>query len=299
MTRPTLFLLSGVLLVLGWTACSLGPNTSALEPESRDFYAKARLVMAEAEKEIFLHLPDAASRRDFVADFWAKRDPDLSTEANEFQDEFERRVEHANLRFNDGRKGMDTDRGRIYIYLGPPDKTEEFPFSTSTEIRGPILWWIYYWFELGISFADVRNTGVYKIYEIEGNLLDAIERSKLGAVNQSWGTGGPYLDFDVTYDRSKKALVAAIPVKTETIVDDNGRWKANFAFTFYIYKNKAPREKVVEERSYETPVSALDRERKVVFEFPYDLPPGKTYLDVILTGPKTLGQARKIFTLKN
>jgi GWxTD domain-containing protein len=299
MTRSTAFFFSGIILILSWTACSLGPKTLALEPESRDFYAKARLVMAEAEKEIFLHLPDAASRLEFITDFWAKRDPDPATEDNEFRDEFERRVDHADLRFNEGRKGMDTDRGRIYIYLGPPDKTEEFPFQTSTEIRGPILWWIYYGFELGISFVDARNTGVYKISEIEGNLLDAIERSKLGAVNQSWGTDGPYFDFDVTYDRSKKALVAAIPVKTDNIIDNNGLWKGDFAFIFYIYKNKAPKEKFVLERSYETPVSALDRERRVVFKFPYDLPPGKTYLDVILTGPKTLGQARKIFMVKN
>lgn len=290
----------GLLLVLfAGAACSLGPKTAALEPESRDFYARARLVMAEAEKDIFLGLPDTASRRDFIAEFWSKRDPTPETAENEFKDEFERRVEYANLRFNEGRKGMDTDRGRIYIYLGRPDKAEEFPFSTGPEIRGPILWWIYYRFELGIAFADVRNTGVYKIYEIEGNLLDAVERSKLGAVNQGGDRGGITLDFTVKYDRAKKALIAEIPVMSGAVVADQGRLTADFSFVFYIYKNGAPKEKLALERSYMADVSADDPERRIVFEFPYDLPPGKSYIDVLLTGPPALGRARKIFTLKN
>jgi GWxTD domain-containing protein len=57
-----------------------------------------------------------------VNEFWKKRDPDPSTEINEFKEEYFRRVEISNAFFKEGTTpGWLQDRGRIYIMLGPPD----------------------------------------------------------------------------------------------------------------------------------------------------------------------------------
>ena len=90
--RRTFLLLAAAAVLLGAAACSSLPKT-ALDPVSRDFYETARLVMTGEEDDIFQHLPDAESRREFISDFWAKRDPNPETESNEFKEEFERRIE--------------------------------------------------------------------------------------------------------------------------------------------------------------------------------------------------------------
>ncbi len=57
----------------------------------------------------------------FVRLFWARRDPDLATAANEFEIEFERRVEQADKLFSlPSERGALTERGKLLIILGPP-----------------------------------------------------------------------------------------------------------------------------------------------------------------------------------
>jgi len=38
----------------------------ALDPQSKSFYEKARLIMTKEEKDIFNHLPDIESRQEFI-----------------------------------------------------------------------------------------------------------------------------------------------------------------------------------------------------------------------------------------
>jgi GWxTD domain-containing protein len=127
------------ILVLGLVSCSGSEQKITLDPESRDFYTYAQLIMTKVEKNIFNHLPDKEARKEFMADFWVKRDPDPDTKENEFKDEFYRRIEYANKRFREGTPGWKTDRGRIYIYLGPPDKFEETFTHSGIDSRGEIV----------------------------------------------------------------------------------------------------------------------------------------------------------------
>ena len=148
-------------LALG-AACAAGPKVP-LDPESKSFYETARLIMTGEEQKIFNHLPDAAARREFIDDFWDKRDPDPGTEANEFKDEFFVRIAYANKHFKEGRPGWKTDRGRIYIYMGPPDKVEESFSHGDPDVRGSIIWWIYYRYGLGIEFVDPEEKATRSI----------------------------------------------------------------------------------------------------------------------------------------
>ncbi|HSJ16205.1 MAG TPA: GWxTD domain-containing protein [Longimicrobiales bacterium] len=63
-----------------------------------------------------------AERRDRWERFWAIRDPLAVTEVNEYRDAFFERVRYATEAFREpgGRAGWDTDRGEVYIVLGPP-----------------------------------------------------------------------------------------------------------------------------------------------------------------------------------
>jgi GWxTD domain-containing protein len=61
-------------------------------------------------------------RRERWERFWALRDPLAVTDVNEYRDEFFERVRYATEAFREpgGRAGWDTDRGEVYIVLGPP-----------------------------------------------------------------------------------------------------------------------------------------------------------------------------------
>jgi len=113
-----MILLGILIIVLGMIGCGTSKKV-ILDPESRDFYKTAQLIMTKEEKEIFNHLPDKESRGEFIEEFWAKRDPDPDTEVNEFKQEFLKRIDYANKYFKEGIPGWKTDRGRIYIIFGP------------------------------------------------------------------------------------------------------------------------------------------------------------------------------------
>jgi GWxTD domain-containing protein len=290
------------LLGLGPAGCTSGKP--ALEPESQAFISTARLIMTGAEKEIFNHLPDAASRQEFIADFWARRNPDPSAETNEFQQEFERRVEYANTHFREGHHGIDTDRGRIYLYLGSPDRVENFPFNQQESIRaapdairGPMLWWVYYRWELGIAFADKRNDGVYRIIQIEGNLMEAIDQAKLGATAPA--TGGRPLTFDLKYDSARRVLVLTIPVKKVDFKSEGGRLTTKFTFDLYVYRPGRTKDRLTEDREFSGTPEEVQAREALVFEFKYDLPPGKSYVDVIVSQEGTMTKSRQIFPVKS
>ena len=44
-----------------------------LDPESKQFYEYARMIMTDDEHDIFKHLADKEERARFVQDFWDKR----------------------------------------------------------------------------------------------------------------------------------------------------------------------------------------------------------------------------------
>ncbi|MCK7479399.1 MAG: GWxTD domain-containing protein [Candidatus Moduliflexus flocculans] len=92
-----------------------------LDPESEKFYRTARLIMTKEENRIFLRLPDVPSRKEFIEDFWLKRDPDPDTPLNEYRREFEARVDFVGKRFNkEGGPRIQHRPGPGLHFHGPP-----------------------------------------------------------------------------------------------------------------------------------------------------------------------------------
>lgn len=284
------------------TACGGGPKV-ALDPESKAFYETASLIMTREESRIFKLLSDVESRREFIDDFWAKRDPNADTDINEFRSEFEQRVAHAAKRFKgEGRRGWDTDRGRIYIFMGPPDKFEESVTHGDSTVRGSIIWWIYYRYGLGIEFVDEKANGSYRIRNYEGEFFEAIDILKMGA---SVGTADAFLKkvvkFDLSYDPAAGEIEIALPAKSINFKEnDKGEYVVDLRFKFYVYSG-AGLDKTVseEERSFAAPVSEIETLKDVRFRFAPALRPGVNYIDVIIQGRDARsGRIRRLFEVK-
>jgi GWxTD domain-containing protein len=80
-----------------------------------------RWLLTAQERRAYSGLSDPVSRSEFIANFWKGRDPKPETPENEFREEFDRRVDFADSRFaQDEVRGSLTDRGMVFILLGPP-----------------------------------------------------------------------------------------------------------------------------------------------------------------------------------
>ncbi len=86
--------------------------------------------------------------------FWAKRDPTPEDGYNEYKEEFFRRLNFANEEFTVIRPGWKTDRGRIYITLGPPDDVRRDPYYVGGQSIE-----IWYYDRLGRQYVFVDRTG--------------------------------------------------------------------------------------------------------------------------------------------
>ena len=89
--------------------------------------------------------------------YWKQYDPTPETEYNELMEEYYSRIDYAGLEFRGISKqnGLSTDRGKIYIQHGKPDKIER-----ASDLRGYVVeTWIYNSLNQNFVFIDKQGTG--------------------------------------------------------------------------------------------------------------------------------------------
>jgi GWxTD domain-containing protein len=135
-------------------------------------------IITDEEKSAFKALKTDEEREQFIEQFWLRRDPSTDTIENEFKEDHYSRIAYANERFQSGKPGWKTDRGRIYILYGKPTEIESHPAggqyqrpfeegggSTSTY---PFETWRYRYIEgIGneviLEFVDPTMSGEYRL----------------------------------------------------------------------------------------------------------------------------------------
>jgi GWxTD domain-containing protein len=98
----------------------------------------------------------AGDRARLWREFYEASDPNTGTPENEALNQYFSRVNAANQRFKDeGLPGWRTDRGEVFITLGPPDESVESTPGTSSRI----IRWTYLTHRLEIYFQDETGFG--------------------------------------------------------------------------------------------------------------------------------------------
>lgn len=152
---------NNVRLILFFLAFAHGLFAAAVSYE--EWVAEDVLyIIADEEEAVWRGLATEGEREKFIKQFWLRRDPTPNTYENEYKAEHYRRIAFANEKYAFGGAGWKTDRGRIYIRFGPPDRIE----LRSTD--GPGENWHYRWIEefsteLDVEFVDAAGTGEYRI----------------------------------------------------------------------------------------------------------------------------------------
>ena len=135
-----------VAFVTGLWLCSL-PAVAAkhapLPPRYEHWLdQEVNYLITDQEQKAFLRLVTDHDRDTFIENFWAIRNPDANSPSNAFREEHYRRLEYANSHF--GEPGMNdgwrTDRGMVYITLGPPQQRRPYPNTMNLQ---PMEIWFY------------------------------------------------------------------------------------------------------------------------------------------------------------
>lgn len=239
--RSALFSMLILMLLLLQVGCASSRVLRVpLDPNSQKFLDIVRYIITPAEEKIFREMP-AEDRAEFVVDFWKRRDPTPETAANEFRTQYYARVAQADKAFRAGIPGWLTDRGRIYILLGPPtdvirksmgESTVELSkrnrdlssdlLEEGTRTERPTEIWIYNQYPdyfsgpLRLVFVDYESNGDYKLttdVEVKPFSMMTYRASDPNLVKFQWlgevvdGSSPrilPFLDFEKTLGKIEK-----------------------------------------------------------------------------------------------
>jgi GWxTD domain-containing protein len=101
-----------------------GVAEAALSKTAQDWRrGPEKFLLSDDEEKQWKSLKTDGEAAAFIDLFWARRDPTLDTPRNEFREEFLSRVRYCDAAFPEKRlRGALTERGQVYILLGPPEK---------------------------------------------------------------------------------------------------------------------------------------------------------------------------------
>lgn len=98
-----------------------------------------RILGTQKERDEWDRLRTDEERRAFIDAFWLARDPDPQTRVNEARIEFLHRIAFADVAFNEvpDDRGSLTDRGRVFVLLGPPQRVSIRPLTRREVVAAP------------------------------------------------------------------------------------------------------------------------------------------------------------------
>lgn len=185
-----------ILLLAAWAQAETSAWLAHVEP-----------VITSAEKKRYLSL-SAAERRAFEDNFWIDK---LVS-----QQEYERRLAYIDQMYGSGKtgSGANTDRGRVYLSLGPPNSVTRLP---SSRILYPVEIWYYsgaenlgIHYEFHLLFYQRNGTGEYRLYSPDLNTI----RDLLNPQSSTRGMFGPN---DIITEADIRTQLTLPPAEDEVI----------------------------------------------------------------------------------
>jgi GWxTD domain-containing protein len=131
-------------------------------------------IITPEERKVFRALRDEKDRESFIEQFWNRRNPDPKSARNEFKQKHYLRIDYANKHFESSIPGWKTDRGRILIMYGMPDRITSYPNGAIPPPDRPPgdtfpyeVWWYQHIDGIGdnieLEFVDVSLNNEYRL----------------------------------------------------------------------------------------------------------------------------------------
>ncbi len=127
------------------------------------YFEYSKYIATQDEKDDWNKISTEAGRKEYLVNFWNKRNKNSGLADNTYQNEYFNRVELANKRYNMMQKsGWKTDRGRVLIMYGEPNEIETHPDEPDMK---PYEVWKYFSIESGVTFifGNIEGFGDYSL----------------------------------------------------------------------------------------------------------------------------------------
>jgi GWxTD domain-containing protein len=273
--------------------------------EHQEFFKYAQYLFTKNERKIFRSLSTDEARERFIKNFWEIRDPSPYTADNEFKLEMEQRYEYVIKYFKEGPiPGWKTDRGRIFLMLGPPTAQQE-DMQVDELNRASIIQWYYDEYNVYVRFIDYEGTGIYQmdLRTVSLALLDVLDNKKYFIVNKEGNINLEALDIDLNYDNKTREFLVEVGTKNlnyEDVPESSSEMMAKIKVDLVVYPSKKLDDfsKYSEVKSVKVPKEKLlEKKATISIRIPLELPKGKIKIDAIITD--ALGDAvfRKFISL--
>jgi len=273
-------------------ACSRAPKIKG-DGEARAFFEKVQVIMTREDLGIFRGIPDREARAEYMADFWRMRDPNPETEANEALVVFERRAAFANKWFSrfdpirgrdvEGKShpenGCSSDRGMVYILLGPPERMTLFT-SDPTEWDVRVPWFrkvtdendfvseLWHYDRLRISVEFEKSSAGRWNLEPSSHVAERLDEAKARLVEDHYRYASTKpLAYTAKYDG--QAFRLEVPAEG---VDFDDEWKACLEVTVNAYRDGEKVDSVGRTERLDWSSDQAFEGRMVSLEIPYELP---------------------------
>jgi GWxTD domain-containing protein len=134
------------------------------EKELDDECARVKYIALQQEIDIWRKLAGDQPKARFMTDFWQKRDPTPGTPANEFREDYSKRLEATRRLYSTqmAPHGYESDRGRVLLSYGKPDEIDRHPHDVNTR---PYEVWSYSRSQYYFVFIDRAGTGDYRLFD--------------------------------------------------------------------------------------------------------------------------------------
>jgi GWxTD domain-containing protein len=163
--------------------CFKTPNDSKeairrLPQSARYWLAEDAVYLTPEGRCEFLHLNSDEEREQFIDQFWYRRSMDHISLDYDYKTEFYRRIVAANEKYgSNSLAGRDTDRGKVYVILGPPDSLDE---NSNPAAPHSIETWHYHYIKgigenVYIHFEYAARYDDYLLPDADRNLVGQVD----------------------------------------------------------------------------------------------------------------------------
>ena len=158
------------------------PPNAADPPDAQWADGPVQWIMTADEKRTWANLASDGDREEFVEKFWQARNPNPGSGDNTYRTGFERRAAFADAYFNQDEKkrGSLTDRGMVFVLLGPPTWGGRRPIRTGEDTSDPS----------GMSSVTTLDVATTQARAAAGSPSGRVNSGQIAAINDRM-TGAP------------------------------------------------------------------------------------------------------------
>jgi len=160
-----------------------------------------RYLLSSQQRADYVRLSTLAERSEYVTEFWKSHDPHPETPENEFREEFEKRVAFADQRLGiQETRGSLTDRGMLFVLLGPPTWVGRKPLAVGEDTADPQGMSRYTEFEAGQALKGASASQAAAVLASMSGPANTIPQSE-GNWKEVWHYRRELLPAGVSYQQ--------------------------------------------------------------------------------------------------